>query len=41
MHASLAAFRTESLLWMQVAELSFDPLDSREHRLRVALVGEV
>jgi TRAP-type mannitol/chloroaromatic compound transport system substrate-binding protein len=24
MHASLAAFRTESLLWMQVAELSFD-----------------
>ena len=24
MYASLSAFRTESLLWMQVAELSFD-----------------
>ncbi len=24
MHTSLAAFRSESLAWMQVAELSFD-----------------
>jgi len=24
MYASLAAYRTDSLMWMQVAELSFD-----------------